>query len=594
MSPPQRYSFVNARPQTKAEKRQTRTAIRSHIGRWTQENQQKIEGTKSAAGASASASASERSSPELSRTDSLSPAESAQSRSQRRPSRVKVAKAGDTDSSSSTSNVDQDSTSDDVDDDTGLTVTAPSHLHQGLSPAAAGPSRRPYVQVLGSAVLDPFQTYPSTFPSTLISQCHEYSLQVVWPGLTPRPLSGSESAAIKGWFPMALNDPVALHSLLFGALSHKRLNLLGGAVSPDDPAVTHLERDMRRCEAETITLINKALRDPNNAITDAVIVSVLAMATNAWDLTLQRFQTQPATQPVFDPLLKSLQWLDVYGLLSAHPVHAAGLVQLVALRGGLKNIETTGLAAIISYSGVIQASRTLTQPVFPFVPLTDDGDRTATLWGMLGMRPSELRDEFTYSSLFDLGLTTDLAVVWVAMQRYEHGVEMFVDGALPDLDLARLCDRRNLIQHTLLSLPSHIDLPSAARSQPIYEPTRLAILIYSLTVIFPIPAQTAPITILTRQLKTALRESDMRSSWSSSHQAQRLLMWILVIGGVAARDVPEERLWFIAALGRLSAQLGIKRFEDLKKTVLKRILWLDRACDDAGKRLWAEILELGG
>ncbi|OAG41588.1 hypothetical protein AYO21_04290 [Fonsecaea monophora] len=525
MSPPQRYSFVNARPQTKAEKRQTRTAIRSHIGRWTQENQQKIEGTKTATGAST------RSSPESSRTDSLSPVEPTQSRSQH-PLRVSLARPADnTDSSSSASNIDQDSTSDEIEDDTGLVVTAPSHLRQRLSPAARG-TARPFIRTLGSGVLDPFQTYPSTFPSSLISQCHEYwpspdpiALQVVWPGLTPRPLSGSEAAAIQGWFPMALNDTVALHSLLFGALSHKRLNLLKGSAQPDDPAVVHLEMDMRRCEAESISLINKALRDSKNVITDAVIVSVLAMATNAWDSTLQRFQTQPVTQPIFDPLLKSLQWLDVYGLLSAHPVHAAGLVQLIALRGGLNNIQTTGLAAIISYSGVIQASRTLTQPVFPFVPLADDGDRTATLWGMLGTCPNELRDEFTYSSLFDLGLTTELAVVWVAMQRYEHGVERFVDGALPDLDLARLCDRRNLIQHTLLSLPSHADLPSATRPRPIYEPTRLAMLIYALTVIFPLPAQTAPIPILVRQLKSALRESDMRSI-SSSHQAERLLMWI--------------------------------------------------------------------
>ncbi|EXJ74816.1 uncharacterized protein A1O5_01512 [Cladophialophora psammophila CBS 110553] len=584
MSPPQRYSFVNARPQTKAEKRQTRTAIRSHIGRWTQENQQKTEGSRSAA--------STRASPELSRTDSLSPGESVQSQSQHHP-RLKVARPGDTDSSSSASNFDQESTSDDVDDDTGLTVTAPPRLRPRLSPASRSTSHS-FIQVLGSGVLDPFQTYPSAFPSSLISQCHEYSLQVVWPGLTPRSVSGSESAAIKGWFPMALNDTVALHSLLFGALSHQRLNLLKGSTQPDDPAVIRLEQDMRRCEAESITLINKALRDPNNVITDAILVSVLAMATNAWDLTLQRFQTQPATQPVFDPLLKSLQWLDVYGLLSAHPIHAAGLVQLVALRGGLKNIETTGLAAIISYSGVIQASRTLTQPVFPFIPLADDGDRTATLWGMLGTCPSELRDEFTYSSLFNLGLTVELAVVWVAIQRYEHGVEIFVDGALPDLDLSRLCDRRNLIQHTLLSLPSHTDLAPAARPRPIYEPMRLAMLIYSLTVIFPLPPQTAPIALLTRQLKAALRESDMRSSWSSSHQAQRLLMWILVIGGVAVRDVAEERLWFVAALGRMSARTGIKKFDDLKKNVLKRILWLDRACDAAGRSLWAEMLELGG
>jgi hypothetical protein len=145
---------------------------------------------------------------------------------------------------------------------------------------------------------------------------------------------------------MLLNDTVALHSLLFGALSHKRLNLLKGAGNHVDLDLTSLEQDMRRSEAESIALINKALRK-DNVITDAMIVSVLCMAANAWDLTLERFLNEPAPPPVFDPLLKSLQWVDIYGLLSDHPIHAAGLVQLIKLRGGLHEIRTPGLAATV-------------------------------------------------------------------------------------------------------------------------------------------------------------------------------------------------------------------------------------------------------
>ncbi len=145
---------------------------------------------------------------------------------------------------------------------------------------------------------------------------------------------------------MALNDPVAMHSLLFGALSHKRLNLLKGVGEGVDLDISSLEADMRRCEIESIALINKTLRK-ENSITDAMIVSVLTMAANAWDLTLERFLEQSGPSPVFDPLLKSLQWLDLYGLLSAHPIHAAGLVQLINLRGGLHKIRTPGLAATV-------------------------------------------------------------------------------------------------------------------------------------------------------------------------------------------------------------------------------------------------------
>src|ERR1700742_1334667 len=89
---------------------------------------------------------------------------------------------------------------------------------------------------------------------------HTIALKVLWPGLTPRPVGGTDPAASKAWFPMLLNDTVALHSLLFGALSHQRLNLLQGAGKHTGLDLTSLELDMRRCETESIALINKALR----------------------------------------------------------------------------------------------------------------------------------------------------------------------------------------------------------------------------------------------------------------------------------------------------------------------------------------------
>ena len=245
-------------------------------------------------------------------------------------------------------------------------------------------------------------------------------------------------------------------------------------------------------------------------------------------------------------------------------------------------------------SGIINASKYLMTPVFPFVPLVEEDDhQIPTLWSLLGTAPSELRDEFVFNNLFDLGLTDELALVLIAMQRYGHSVQLFVDGALPDLDLARFCDRRNLIQYTLLSLPSHGDLSKKSQPRPIYEPMRLAMLIYSLTVIFPLPPQTAPLATLTGQLKAALHTTDLRSSWSSSHQARRLLIWILFVGGVAARDVPVERAWFVGVLRRLTANDNqVKKFEDLKRDVLNRLLWLDRSCDAAGRLLWKEIFDL--
>ena len=245
-------------------------------------------------------------------------------------------------------------------------------------------------------------------------------------------------------------------------------------------------------------------------------------------------------------------------------------------------------------SGIINAAKFLIAPPFPYVPLVDDGSPIPTLVTLLGMTPGKLRNDSLFSGLFDMGITDDLALVLVAMQQYEKNVQLFIDGALPNLNLARMCDERNLIQHTLSSQPKYADLPAPSLPRSIYEPTRLAMIIYSLTVIFPLPAQTAPISAYMILLKEALQDSETRPYWSSTPQSKCLLVWILMIGAAAARDMPKDRSWFVAALRRLTLPNGIKDFEFLKKEVLSRILWLDLACDVAGKLLWAEIEDPNG
>jgi len=229
------------------------------------------------------------------------------------------------------------------------------------------------------------------------------------------------------------------------------------------------------------------------------------------------------------------------------------------------------------------------------VPLVESGEQTPTLHSLfeLGTSPSEFRDKYVFDGLFDLGLTEELAVVLVAMRRYGDSVQSFVDGVPQEVNLAVFCDKRNLLQWSLLSIPSGKDLPESSQPRPIYEATRLAMMIYSLAVIFPLPPQTSPIPILVGELRTALQNPGLRSSWLSTHQARRLLIWILFVGGIAARDVPEDRSWFISVLRGLTAKENrVIKFEDLKRDVLSRILWLDQSCDNAGRLFWAEILDL--
>jgi hypothetical protein len=130
---------------------------------------------------------------------------------------------------------------------------------------------------------------------------------------------------------------------MFGSLCHQRVQWLNRWV-PDSAWGPKHERILQFCEMESIKLINKAVRDPSRAVSDAMLLSVICMAHHQpEDEKRQRYRKTP-----FNPPLQRLQWLDVYGCLPPNLIHIRGLVQLIKLRGGLENIKFTGLPATIT------------------------------------------------------------------------------------------------------------------------------------------------------------------------------------------------------------------------------------------------------
>jgi hypothetical protein len=129
----------------------------------------------------------------------------------------------------------------------------------------------------------------------------------------------------------------------FAWLSHKRVReIIKGDLENTSSAQDTRMRDF--CEMESIKMINKAIQDSYRSTCDAVILSVLSMANNVADDPVYR---EVKRSPFQAPLL-SLQWLDVYGRVSANPVHQVGLIRLITMRGGLHSLKLKGLAAIIS------------------------------------------------------------------------------------------------------------------------------------------------------------------------------------------------------------------------------------------------------
>ena len=174
------------------------------------------------------------------------------------------------------------------------------------------------------------------------------------------------------------------------------------------------------------------------------------------------------------------------------------------------------------------------------------------------------------------------------MVAYVEMVESFCRGTTAKADMNAFTHYRNQAHHQLLSLASAKELGDRfAQLHPVYEPCRLAARIFGISVVFPVPVWAAPYPQLVLELQQALIDLDIGNvSWIASD----LLLWVVVLGGIAATDTP-AREWYVSTLRRFSIHRGLRDWEDAK-AVLMEVLWLATACDVPGRVLWDEVTHL--
>ncbi|KAL4911838.1 hypothetical protein BDW62DRAFT_41826 [Aspergillus aurantiobrunneus] len=441
-----------------------------------------------------------------------------------------------------------------------------------------------YIETVGAGCLDPFRNYMSQFEPEIVQVSEEYCLSCLWPGLTPGP-SGTN---MQSWFPMSLSDPTLFTAFLYGSLSHMRVQAMNGWI-PRHLFNSRQQRLLENVEMETIKLVSREMDNPSRAVCDSMIFSVVCMAHNKADDDLTGYQNTPFTAP-----MQGLQWLDVYGCLRPNLVHIGGLVQMVNLRGGIDKIQLPGLASIISFSDLVTSSTFLSRPVFPFIPL-EAGRRNRTMQELLGYTSASVDQYYTHFQ--HLGLPRILSELICAMNTYTAIVDHCVGGRVR-YDPCLLADQRNIIHFNLLSLPYVTIQPDPNNTfyipqlqDVVYEAFHFAIMIYSIGVILPLPAQSTPLTKLAELLHNILRISTHLSLWDSP-QAQVALIWILTLGGIAATDTP-HRSWYVETLCRVVDRNKITSYDDLKR-YLALVVWYPTACDKPGAELWADVEKARG
>ncbi|PWY88894.1 hypothetical protein BO94DRAFT_623952 [Aspergillus sclerotioniger CBS 115572] len=424
--------------------------------------------------------------------------------------------------------------------------------------------------------LEMVPTWPCPLPPQLVARGLSYRITVMSPRMLPT--CDVRNPYLQSWFPLSLQDSALFPALLSSTLTHRRARCLLGDESPD----SFDQQDrlfLASCYAHTVRALNGAMRQPLQDVRDATILAVL-MLVESPTIQSERDWTK---SPVFQAPLRGMQWLNVHGAREPHQAHQSGLCRLVQLKGGLPRIQLPGVAAAISFRVLVNATLTLSAPPLPFHPLAEGSPRTVR--DFLD-HCSDGRDARS-DRMPSLGLTPDLAEVFEGMALYTAIVDRYVRGEIARPDTQEMCDQRNLIQHRLMSLPP---ADGSSEFDRFCEVCRVSAIIYSIGVIFPLPAATAPFSPLVQTLRTNLGDGPLEAGWHLSVD-KSVLLWSITIGGIAAFATP-ERERFVRTLHGMTVDAGLSEWSTLRKS-LKMMPWLESACDAAGEKLWNEAQQFG-
>jgi hypothetical protein len=191
-----------------------------------------------------------------------------------------------------------------------------------------------------------------------------------------------------------------------------------------------------------------------------------------------------------------------------------------------------------------------------------------------------------FQDLLAFGINVDVASVLQAIGDLTTVIDCHCRGIKHISNLTILIDRRNLIQHRLMSLPKGDELNyGEVSSVCLYESIRNATIIFSVAVTFPLPPLMGIFRKLASVLKEILEESKFDPCWQL---CPKTLLWILILGGIAALGTI-ERTWYVQNLVAISAALGLSNWEEVSDE-LDNYLWLNSACEAGGRMLWLEVM----
>jgi hypothetical protein len=224
------------------------------------------------------------------------------------------------------------------------------------------------------------------------------------------------------------------------------------------------------------------------------------------------------------------------------------------------------------------ASEHLAQPSFP----ESFSCPSTIIPANRGQIPSHFFRSLQSSVVFKdlLSVLQNMSLICVALER----PEACESNSSAFNDLIRT---RNTVQHRLLSLPRRDFILIVDHA--VFEACRLAAMIFSDLVIFPLPSATKVRSRLAGMLRRTLER--IAIDYKRNVHGQ-VLLWTVVVGAAAASDLEEHQSWYRSTLRQYCDTLEVQEWQDLH-SIMKRHLWFGQVCNIPAQRLWSQAIGRG-
>jgi hypothetical protein len=227
----------------------------------------------------------------------------------------------------------------------------------------------------------------------------------------------------------------------------------------------------------------------------------------------------------------------------------------------------------------------LKQPEIGFYALPMTLNRIADVNTNVPLRSTRSYRGTGFANLLAYGLTQEALAVMTELITVTDLAENYLQGSLSNPDLYALTCQRDQAYHRLLSLPTYEALVATFGTSGINRCCRLAAIVFTTGLLFPVPRSTGVPQTLVTEIKKCLEQISF--DFLGSEGVRLFFIWVMVIGGISAERLP-ERPWFEKSLTDLLASGGVREWVEVEK-IVESFLWMVPGCESGAMELWDSI-----